>query len=151
MEQKEKTPRELFLETLTNLGCPYNLADDGDDEIFFHYQGESFIMSPNDGRRFISICKYAWDGVELDDIEEVVRLRKAINEANWRSGVTSMFSIDEDDKIMNVHCKSMFYFSADIPCPEVYLSVVLKEFFKAHHIIEGEMAKLRAIEGAASR
>ena len=41
---------------------------------------------------------------------------------------------------MNVHCKSMFYFSADIPCPEVYLSVVLKEFFKAHHIVEGEMA-----------
>lgn len=108
-------------------------------------------MSPNDGRRFISICNYAWDRVELDDIEEVVRLRKAINEANWRSGVTSMFSIDEDDKIMNVHCKSMFYFSADIPCPKVYLSVVLKEFFKAHHIIEGEMAKLRAIEGAASR
>jgi hypothetical protein len=33
----------------------------------------------------------------------------------------------------------------------VNIPVVLKEFFKAHHIIEGEMAKLRAIEGAASR
>ncbi len=35
--------RSLFLDTLTKIGCQYQLGEDDDTRIFFDYQGESFL------------------------------------------------------------------------------------------------------------
>ena len=39
--ENNKGTRDLFLETLTKIGCQYEFAEEeGDDRIFFAYQGE---------------------------------------------------------------------------------------------------------------
>lgn len=35
--------RSLFLDTLTKIGCQYQLGEDDDTRFFFDYQGESFF------------------------------------------------------------------------------------------------------------
>ena len=41
--ENNKGTRDLFLETLTKIGCQYEFAEEeGDDRIFFAYQGELF-------------------------------------------------------------------------------------------------------------
>ncbi|MBR0265272.1 MAG: hypothetical protein IJQ60_15490 [Prevotella sp.] len=149
--KKKKSTRELFLDTLAKLGCPYELSNEDNDLLYFRYQGECFMVRSNDEEPYIVIYDYEWEGVALDDIDEVVRLRKAINEANWKGCVSTFFSIDEETKTMDVHSKSVAYFTTDIPNPERYLCLELNEFFNAHQYFRAEMAKLRAIEGAESK
>jgi hypothetical protein len=52
MEEKIGT-RDLFLETLTRIGCQYEFGE-GDD-ITFGYQGEHFIVRANNNNHFIRI------------------------------------------------------------------------------------------------
>ena len=43
--ENQKGTRELFLETLTKIGCQYEFSEEeNDDRIFFAYQGEHFIV-----------------------------------------------------------------------------------------------------------
>ena len=50
----EKGTRDLFLETLTKIGCQYKLAEEGDD-INFGYQGEYFVVRASNENRYIQI------------------------------------------------------------------------------------------------
>ena len=60
MEAKEESEKEkgmrmelrtrgLFMEILTKMGCQYELAEEeGDNRIFFAYQGEHFFVDARD-------------------------------------------------------------------------------------------------------
>lgn len=141
----QKGARDLFLETLTKIGCQYDLTEDGDD-IYFAYQGEHFLVNASNKRRAIYIYDIKWGQVELYDIEEVSRLRKAINKANLETTVTTLYTIDESENSMSVHCKTCILFVPQIPDIENYLSWVLSEFFDAHQCVGAEMARLREKE-----
>ena len=109
--ENEKGTRDLFLETLTNIGCRYELADEeGDDSIFFAYQGEHFFVEARNNLRFIQIYDTHWGHVELYDVEEFARLKKAINGANLNNTVTTVYTIDEEAKTVDVHSKSTILF-----------------------------------------
>lgn len=138
--------RELFLETLTNIGCQYKLGEGEDTRIFFDYQGEHFFADMNDDSMYVHIWDIHWGHVELYDIDEVSRLRKAINNSNLNTTVITVFTIDEDAKTMDVHCKTTIPFIASIPHLENYLRVELNEFFLAHQAVGAEMHKLREQE-----
>ena len=85
----KKSTRELFMETLTEIGCQYELSEDQDDDrIFFDYQGEHFLAGVNNDSFYVHIYDTYWGHVELYDIDEFSRLRKAVNESNKTSGVT---------------------------------------------------------------
>lgn len=138
--------RSLFLDTLTKIGCQYQLGEDDDTRIFFDYQGESFFADLDSEGIYVHIWDTHWFQVELSDIDEMSRLRKTINTSNFRTGVTTVYSIDNDAKTMIVHSKSIIPFMSSMPALEVYLRVELNEFFRAHHVIEVEMHKLREQE-----
>jgi hypothetical protein len=138
--------RSLFLDTLTKIGCQYQLGEDDDTRIFFDYQGESFFADLDSEGIYVHIWDTHWLQVELSDIDEMSRLRKTINTSNFRTGVTTVYSIDNDSKTMIVHSKSIIPFMSSMPALEVYLRVELNEFFRAHHVIEVEMHKLREQE-----
>ena len=145
-EIKKKNTRELFIDTLTKIGCQYQLGEDNDTRIFFDYQGESFFADLDSEGIYVHIWDTHWLQVELSDIDEMSRLRKTINTSNFRTGVTTVYSIDNDSKTMIVHSKSIIPFISSMPALEVYLRVELNEFFRAHHVIEVEMHKLREQE-----
>ena len=147
-KEVKKGTRDLFLETLTQIGCQYEIGEGDDDRIHFAYQGEHFLVAADNERPYINIWDYAWGNVELHDIDEVSRLRKAINIANWNTSVTTVFTIDDVAKTMDVHCKVTILFIPQIPDVANYLKVELDEFFRAHRAVGTELAKLREKEEA---
>ena len=155
METQENTlenlrTRELFLETLTKIGCQYEFGEGDDDRIFFAYQGEHFIVDASNERLFITILDAQWGQVELYDIDELSRLKKAINGSNMYNTVVTVYTIDETACTVDVHSKSTILFIPQIPQLDNYLRMQLNEFFRAHHYVENEMIKLREQENAVS-
>ncbi len=142
-----KGTRDLFLETLTKIGCQYEIGE-GDDKnkIFFAYQGENFLADANNESRYVSILDPFGEHVELYDIDEISRLRKAINLSNLNCATTTVFTIDEAGHTFDVHSKVVILFFPQIPEIEDYLRVVLNDFFRVHQYVANEMAKQRAAE-----
>lgn len=145
-----KGTRDLFLETLTKIGCQYKLGEDEDDKdsIYFAYQGENFVARIYDDGKFVHIWDTYWLQVELYDIDEFSRLRKAINTSNLNSSVTTVFTIDEAGKHVDVHCKTVTVFIPEMPEIENYLRVIMTGFFEAHRFVSNEITKQRMTENA---
>ena len=149
MEQTKGT-RDLFLEILTKIGCQYDLAEEeGDNRILFAYQGEKFMVDASNDNRYIHIWDTYWEHVELYDIDEFTRLKKAINGSNLNNSVTTVYTIDEAGSNVDVHSKSTILFVPQIPDIEDYLRVELNAFFRVHQYVGIEMTKLREQEEAA--
>ena len=143
-DSKTMGTRDLFLETLTKMGCQYELAEEEDDNhIDFAYQGENFIVAASNDNRYIHIWDTHWEHVELYDIDEFSRLKKAINGSNLNNSVTTVYTIDEAGSNVDVHSKSIILFVPQIPDIEDYLRTELNEFFRAHRYVGNEMEKLR--------
>ncbi len=87
-----------------------------------------------------------WLQVELYDIDEVSRLRKAINTSNMNCSVTTVYTIDEAGKHVDVHCNTTTVFIPEIPEIEDYLRIILGGFFEAHRYVSNEIAKQRVAE-----
>lgn len=145
MEEKKGT-RDLFLETLTNIGCQYEISDE-DGDINFGYQGEYFVVRASNEAHYIQIYDTHWAHVELYDIDEFARLKKAINESNLKNSVTTVYTIDEAGSNVDVHCKSVILFIPEIPDIANYLRLELREYFRVHETVNMEMAKQREAEG----
>ena len=144
-----KGTRDLFLETLTKIGCQYELGEsDDDDKIYFAYQGENFIADANNEGWYVHIWDPCWEHVELYDIDELSRLRKAINQSNLNCATTTVFTIDEAGHTFDVHCKAVIPVISQIPEIENYLRVELNDFFQAHQYVSKEVAKQREAEKA---
>ena len=105
-------------------------------------------MNARNDLRYIQIWDTHWGHVELYDIDEFTRLKKAINGSNLNNSVTTVYTIDEDGKNVDAHCKSVILFIPEIPNREEYLRIELNEFFRAHQYVGNEMAKLREKEEA---
>ena len=142
-----KGTRDLFLETLTKIGCQYELAEEGDD-INFGYQGEYFVVRTSNENRYIQIYDTHWGHVELYDVDEFTRLKKVINESNINNSVTTVYTVDEAGNNVDVHSKSTILFIPTIPEIDDYLKLELNEFFRVHQYVKLEMAKLRDKEYA---
>ena len=145
-EEEAKGTRDLFLETLTKIGCQYEIGDGEDGDINFGYQGEYFTVRASNKVRYIQIYDTHWGHVELYNIDEFARLKKAINESNLRNSVTTVYTIDEAGGNVDVHCKSVILFIPEIPDIENYLRLELNEYFRAHETVNMEMVKQREQE-----
>lgn len=141
---ERKGTRDLFLDTLTRIGCQYELGE-GDD-IIFGYQGEQFIVKANNNNHFIHIYDTYWGHVELYNVEDLSRLKKAINVSNLSNSVTAVYTVNEAGGTVDVHSKMAILFISEIPAIDDYLRMELNEFFRAHETISIEMTKQREME-----
>lgn len=146
--ENQKGTRDLFLETLSKIGCQYELGEgeEDSDKIYFAYQGENFTASASNDRWYVHLWDICWGHVELYDIDEFTRLRKAINGSNLNNSVMTVYTIDEAGSNVDVHCKTTILFIPQIPELENYLRLELNDFFRAHQYVGNEMAKLREQE-----
>ena len=142
--------RDAFLETLTKIGCQYEIEEE-DERINFAFQGEHFIADASNQRCYVQLWDVFWGQVELYDIDEFSRLRKAINTANINCDVMTIYTINEAGNNVDVHCKKSLLFLPEIPNIEAYLHAELSSFFRAHHIVGNEMAKMREEEKEAAK
>lgn len=140
--------RDLFLDTLPKIGCQYELGETEEDcdKIYFAYQGENFTASANNEGWYVHIWDTYWGHVELYDIDEFARLKKAINLSNLNCATMTVYTVDEAGSNVDVHCKSVIPFIPQIPEIDKYLRVELNDFFRAHQYVGNEMAKQREAE-----
>lgn len=139
--------RDLFLETLTKIGCQYELSgEENDNRIFFAYQGEHLFADAQDDAKFVHVYDPNWGQVELYEIEKFANLKKVINEANMNYYTTTFYTINEAGSTADVHCRVSVLFIPEIPQIDDYLRSILDNFFRVHQFIGSELAKLEALE-----
>lgn len=144
-EEESKGTKDLFLETLTKMGCQYEIDPD-EGYISFGYQGENFVACATNEGFYVRIWDTYWGHVDLYNVDEFSRLRKAVNHANLNCATMTVYTINEEGNTVDVHCKSIFPFIPQMPNLEGYLRNELGDFFTAHHMVSSEMAKLREQE-----
>ena len=141
--------RDLFLKILTKIGCQYELGEGDDHRIFFAYQGEHFFAETSNESLWVNIWDTYWEHVELYDIDEMARMKKAINTSNLNTMVSTVYTIDSEGKNMDIHAKNTFPFFAQIPNIDQFLRAELNDFFRAHQYVSNEVMKLRQEEQRA--
>lgn len=147
-DSKTMGTRDLFLETLTKMGCQYTVDEEDECRYYFAYQGENFAVDMSNDRMYVQLWDMFWASVELYDIDKFARLKKVINESNLRFATTTIYTVNEAGSTVDVHCKSVVYFAPSIPDIEIYLRTELGDYFHVHQFINTEMAKLKEQEEA---
>ena len=146
MEKDNYGTKELFLDTLKKLGCPYEVDEEDEERFHFNYKGEHFLVDVNNKTPYVFVWDTFWYSVELEDLDQVSRLRKVINDANMQYGTITVYTMDEENDKMYVHCKSTFLFVSEISYLERYLKTELNTYFMIHQFVYTELAKLQAKE-----
>lgn len=144
---EETRTRDLFLKVLEKIGCQYQVEDEEDEDedarVSFVFQGERMYADLSNDSIYIVVWDPYWENVDLSDIDEVSRMRKAINKSNLNCSVTTAYTFDKKDNSMNVHSQSMFPFVPQMRNIEEYLKIELGEFFRAQQLVGSELHKLR--------
>ena len=134
----------VLRKALEELGCPCEINEDGDLDFFF--QGQQFFIILSEENHYIEILDCCWKSVKLSDIDEVKRLKFAINEANSKSDVTTVYFIDEEEQFMGVYCTTSILYRPMITNLKDYLRIRLLNFFYAHDIVNAEMTLIKEKE-----
>ena len=142
--------RELFLETLKNIGCQYEI-DEENNQIRFLWQGGTFAADVADGYPFIVIWYNYWGEYEVYDIDTISRVKRVINDANITYNINVLYSINEAGSTFHVHSKKHFLLINQIPDVEGYLQAILGQFFHVRHYVEAELLKLKNEEEKAAQ
>lgn len=141
MKQKDET-QDLFLETLEEMGCLYNI-DEEYNFILFEYKNEHFLSHVNCKLCEIIIHYRGWMSVDLNDIKEVMNMKQAVNVANSKGLVTTFYTNDCDSYELVVSSSAEIYFSSHIQDRKNYLRSKLDAFFDVQQIVQIELETLR--------
>lgn len=126
---------------MKNLGCQPLEREEQEGVIDFMYQGQHFVAVTHNQTILVDLYYFDWHVSSLDDIDNLARLRKVINEVNQLQAVTSYYDIREDVNIMAVCSKREVLFLDDIPNVLDYLHFIFRSFFDARMHVETELAK----------
>lgn len=142
-ENQNISTRDLCLEVLRKLNCDVQFEEGNDYTMFFTYQGESFRIDTWEESLMIGIWDVWWGTVDLNDLDEVCRIRKAINTVNINSFLTMVYSIDQEGQRFAVHTRRQCLLIPQIPGIENYLAAMLAGFFEVQRSFREELDRLR--------
>ena len=145
VESNESSPntRNLVFETLNMLNIDYEVDSDQDDRIVFTYQGETFVVDAANDCYYINIWDLWWGHCELYDIDGFARIKKAMNESNIHSNITTLYSINEGENTIGIHCRRNILFKKNIKNRDQYLSSELASFFQTQRYIAKQIDKYK--------
>ena len=135
--------RDLCVNVLRKLNCDVQFDEEDSYRMSFTYQGETFQIDTWKDGLMILIWDTWWGSVDLDDLDDVSRIRKAINTININSSLTLVYSIDQENQRFAIHTKRQCLFIPQIPNIENYLSAMLSGFFEVQRSFKEELDKLR--------
>lgn len=135
--------RDLCVNVLRKLNCDVQFDEENSYRMSFTYQGETFQIDTWKDGLMILIWDTWWGSVDLDDLDDVSRIRKAINTININSSLTLVYSIDQENQRFAIHTKRQCLFIPQIPNIENYLSAMLSGFFEVQRSFKEELDKLR--------
>ena len=148
-ENQNLSTRDLCAEVLRKLNCDVQFDEENEYNMYFTYQGENFSVDTWENGLMITIWDTWWGTVDLDDLDDVSRVRKAINNINVRQNLTLMYSIDEKGQKFAVHTKRQCLLIPQIPQIENYMAAMLTDFFDVQRSLKEEYDRLRLEEANA--
>lgn len=148
-ENQNLSTRDLCAEVLRKLNCDVQFDEENEYNMYFTYQGENFSVDTWENGLMITIWDTWWGTVDLDDLDDVSRVRKAINNINVRQNLTLMYSIDEKSQKFAVHTKRQCLLIPQIPQIENYMAAMLTDFFDVQRSFKEEYDRLRLEEANA--
>lgn len=148
-ENQNSSTRDLCAEVLRKLNCDVQFDEENEYNMYFTYQGENFSVDTWENGLMITIWDTWWGTVDLDDLDDVSRVRKAINNINVRQNLTLMYSIDEKGQKFAVHTKRQCLLIPQIPQIENYMAAMLTDFFDVQRSFKEEYDRLRLEEANA--
>lgn len=150
-ENQNLSTRDLCAEVLRKLNCDVQFDEENEYNMYFTYQGENFSVDTWENGLMITIWDTWWGTVDLDDLDDVSRVRKAINNINVRQNLTLVYSIDEKGQKFAVHTKRQCLLIPQIPQIENYMAAMLTGFFDAQRSFKEEYDRLRLEEEANAK
>lgn len=150
-ENQNLSTRDLCAEVLRKLNCDVQFDEENEYNMYFTYQGENFSVDTWENGLMITIWDTWWGTVDLDDLDDVSRVRKAINNINVRQNLTLMYSIDEKGQKFAVHTKRQCLLIPQIPQIENYMAAMLTDFFDVQRSFKEEYDRLRLEEKANAK
>lgn len=150
-ENQNLSTRDLCAEVLRKLNCDVQFDEENEYNMYFTYQGENFSVDTWENGLMITIWDTWWGTVDLDDLDDVSRVRKAINNINVRQNLTLMYSIDEKGQKFAVHTKRQCLLIPQIPQIENYMAAMLTDFFDVQRSFKEEYDRLRLEEEAKAK
>ena len=137
-------PHELSKALLRELNCKVVEDEDDKDRMGFSFQGETFCLIASNDCLLVTVYDFSWGSVSLDDLDEVSRLRKTINNINFRfGGLCVIYTMDTDHNKMVVHTKRQFLLTPEIPNIVEYMTAMLTGFFDVQRALTHELDLLR--------
>lgn len=122
------TNKELFAESLQELGCKAETVEDG--VVLFRYQGETFSVRFNG--HFIRIWDHPFMKVNVLDTN-LSLIMEAINTVNFGFGPVIVMSDADEEGYRSVASRMDLLFFSHIPKPASYLEGILAMFFEMKH------------------
>lgn len=150
-ENQNLSTRDLCAEVLRKLNCDVQFDEENEYNMYFTYQGENFSVDTWENGLMITIWDTWWGTVDLDDLADVSRVRKAINNINVRQNLTLMYSVDEKGQKFAVHTKRQCLLIPQIPQIENYMAAMLTDFFDVQRSFKEEYDRLRLEEKAKAK
>lgn len=141
--------RDLFLETLTKMGCKYEF--DEENRICFQWQGGYFVGIASNENLFVTVWYFQWGEWELYDIDMLSRVKRVINDANINYSLNVVYTLNEEGGNFYIHSSKNFVFVPHLPDIEGYLQAMLGEFFTVRRYVEKELDKLENQEEKISK
>ena len=126
-EQLSLGTRDLCLDLLRQLNC--EVEQKGED-MYFTYQNEHFMVEASNECRFIVVWDLYWYKVSLDNQEEVLQVKEAVNRLNDIASNTVLYHEDKEANTLNVLTRSYHLLIPNIPSSKDYLSAILANFFE---------------------
>ena len=139
INEEDNQTRNLLIKTLEDIGCQHGTNEDG--SIIFKYQGEAFEVNTSNDSHIIWIYDIAWGHLSLND-PDVELLKQAINKSNEYTPIINVYTIDQEQGLITVHCRMASYFSGSVERPHDYLKSILDSFLFAHQCVKDELGKL---------
>ena len=138
--------KNLCVQILRQFNCEVEFDSELDYRIYFRFQGESFFIDASNESCIIEIWDTWWMVVALDDIDEMARVRKALNTINISSSSTLVFTIDKEENNFVVHTKKTCLLIKEIPHLSNYLQATLESFFQVKRALYAELDRLKKEE-----
>lgn len=136
---KYRKMEKLLVEAIRSIGCQPVVGED--HQIEFGFQGENFVICMLSDK-FISIRDPWWATLALDD-PDFPQLKRAINDANINNIPTTLYSINEENNIVGIHCIYNCLFIPEIPDGGDFLRCILESFFDVHNEVKGRFQQLK--------
>ena len=149
-EEVTVSTRDLFLAGLNRMGSQYEIVEGEDtDTVTFQWQGGFFTASMVSDIPFVTIWYPEWAEFELYDIEELSRVRRAVNKANLEYDVTVFYLVNEAGGTFTLHSKRVIAFPPEKPDTEAYLRYLFSRFFIVGRHVVTETERLKIEEESA--